>query len=154
MKVAEILKAKYNNQDTTALEAELDCFAAAGVILPKENAPENGYDWWGTNSTVVNFTYNGDAAITTASCWKVMTALTALSLYDETHFAEEFTVYKSELSSTINSSVPNFQGGEVISYQVAMQSMLLSSSNVAPSAIARFVGEKLVKGEIQPLGTN
>lgn len=149
--VIEILKAKYNKQDTTALEAELVCFAAAGVILPKENAPDNGYDWWGAESTVVNFTYNGDAAITTASCWKVMTALTALSLYDETHFAEEFTVYKSELSSTINSSVPNFQGGEVISYETALHSMLLSSSNVAPSAIARFIGEKLLKGEIQSL---
>lgn len=151
--VVEIIKAKYNNQDTTSLEANLECYAAAGVLLPKENAPANGYDWWGNESSVVNFTYNGDAAITTASCWKAMTAITAISLYDETHFQEEFTVYKSELSSTINSSVPNFQGGEVVTYEVAMHSMLLSSSNVAPSAIARFVGEKIVKGEISSLNS-
>lgn len=139
----DLLVAKYNGQDTTEIEKNLTSMACAGVIIPKENCEPDGYDWFSDDSKYVNYTMNAEQTITTASCWKTMTACTALSYITESDLQKLIYVGTTELNSI--ASTPTFYGDEWITFEAALHYMMLPSSNVAPNVIARGVGEIMLR---------
>lgn len=143
----DILQTKYYGEDSSELEAQFTCDYVAGVIVEKDAYLKNGYDWFGKNSEYVHYSKKGTALITTASSWKTMTALTSLSLLTEADLDELITVGASELSSTTNAASSYFSGGEVITLRDALHFMMLASSNVTPSVIARYIGNRSFQGD-------
>ncbi len=141
----DILVAKSQGLDTSELEASITADHVAGVIIPKDGSAPNGYDWFGENSKYINYTKDGKELIVTASCWKTMTGLCALSYMTDEHFSKQVTIGTSELSSIV--STPKLEGGEIITLKDALYFMMLASSNVTPSVIARSIGEMIVRAE-------
>lgn len=139
----DILVAKYKGEDTTELEKQIIAMACAGVIIPKENCEKDGYDWFGETSKYINYTKNAEQTITTASCWKTMTAITALSYIKEEDLDNLIYVGSTELNSI--ASTPTFYGDEWITINDALHYMMLPSSNVAPNVIARGVGTMMLR---------
>ena len=139
----DLLVAKYYGQDTTEIEKDIISMAAAGVIIPKENCEPDGYDWFGPNSKYINYTKNAEHTITTASCWKTLTACTALSYITEADLQKLIYVGSTELNDI--ASTPTFYGNEWITFEAALHYMMLPSSNVAPNVIARAVGEMMLR---------
>ncbi len=141
----DILVAKSQGLNTTAIEASITADHVAGVMIPRDGSAPNGYDWFGENSKYINFTKGGKEPIVTASCWKTMTAFCALSYINDEQLNKQVTVTSSELNQI--ASTPSFNGGEIITIKDALHFMMLPSSNVAPSVIARAVGEMIVRAE-------
>lgn len=142
----DILWKKYNGEDTSQLEKEMDCDYCAGVVIPKEGCEPNGYDWFADDSKYVHFTKDAEVQITTASCWKTMTAITCLSYITEEQLQTPVYVGTTELNSI--ASLPKFVGGEVCTLEDALHFMMLLSSNVAPNVIARGVGELIIRAQL------
>jgi DNA-directed RNA polymerase subunit RPC12/RpoP len=139
----DLLVAKYNGQNITEFEKKITSMACAGVIIPKEKCEPDNYDWFSNTSNYVNFTKNAEQTITTASCWKTMTACAALSYITEADFQKLIYVGSTELNSI--ASTPKFYGDEWITFEDALHYMMLSSSNVTPNVIARGVGEMMLR---------
>ncbi len=142
----DILWKKSLGEDTGALEAALDCNYCAGVVIPKEGCEPDGYDWFAEDSKYVHFTKDAEVPITTASCWKTMTAITCLSYITAEQLKTPVYVGTTELNSIASS--PKFVGGETCTLEDALHFMMLLSSNVAPNVIARGVGELMIRSQL------
>ena len=138
----QILLAKRLGQDTTALEAQLNCDQCAGVIIPLDGSAVDGYDYFGENSKFINFSMNGKELITTASSWKAFTGLTCCRYFTEEQLDMKIEVLSTDLNSI--DSTPSFKGGEIITLRDALHFMMLPSSNICPAVIARIIGSDLI----------
>ena len=115
----DLLVAKYYGQDTTEIEKDIISMAAAGVIIPKENCEPDGYDWFGPNSKYINYTKNAEQTITTASCWKTLTACTALSYITEADLQKMIYVGSTELNVLL-ASLPSTATNGLLSKLLAL----------------------------------
>ena len=148
----DILAMKVRGEDSSSLEKLMDCNYCAGVAIPRDCNEANSYDWFGDESIYPHFTKDAETQITTASCWKTMTAITCLSYITEEQLQTPVLVGTTELNSI--SSLPTFYGGEICTLNDALHFMMLRSSNVAPSVIARGVGELILRAKLAELGLN
>ncbi len=139
----QILEAKYYGQDTADLEARLACDSCVGAIIPKDGSAVDGYDYFGADSKFINYSKNGKELITTASTWKTFTGLTCVRYFTEEQLDMKITVTAEDLNSI--DSMPPLKEGDVITLRDALHFMMLPSSNVAPTIIARAVGEDILR---------
>lgn len=142
----DILWKKSMGENTEELEKALDCNYCAGVVIPKEGCEPDGYDWFAEDSKYVHYTKDAEVPITTASCWKTMTAIACLSYITPEQLKMPVYVGTTELNSIASS--PKFVGGETCTLEDALHFMMLLSSNVAPNIIARGVGTLILQQQL------
>ena len=93
-----------------------------------------------------SYTKDAEVPITTASCWKTMTAIACLSYITPEQLKLPVYVGTTELNSIASS--PKFVGGETCTLEDALHFMMLLSSNVAPNVIARGVGTLILQQQL------
>lgn len=139
----DIAKAKYLDPkaDTSSLESSLTADRACVVVLPPNGniLSYSTYNWFGANSQYHLFSKNATDKMYVASVWKILTVITALDYIDD--LDERFMVLSTDLSS----STPDFSGGEIITFRNALYFIMLPSSNTSCAAIARVLGEKIIR---------
>lgn len=81
-----------------------------------------------------------DSQTSPASITKIMSVMIALDYIS--NMDEQVTIVKSDIT---NGSGPKFKAGDVLTYQDLIYAMLLSSSNTAATAMARLIGNKILK---------
>ena len=140
----DIVVAKANNQDTTALEAQLTIDYGAVAMVPKDAYKNNGYDWFGADSQYVTYSKNGSQKIVSASMWKTFTSVVALTYIQDLSY--EMTMLSSDDNST--ASNPSLEVGDTMTFEQALYFIFVTSSNVTPTIIARTVGQYILLNNI------